>query len=238
MLAPAMVDSRVITPGVDLSVFRPGSKAAARHRLDIPQESAVVVFVANQGRHNAFKDYPTMRSAMLRLADEPGTRPITLYCIGDAADDERRGRLVIRHVPYVRSSERLADFYRAADVYLHAARLEAFGLTIAEAMACGVPVVASRVGGIPEVFIHDRHGYCVPPGDAGAMADAVSALLGERGLRQQMGMRACDYAHEVYDQERMIDAYLAWFLQHVGKDAYLPAKRAVSSRDLVSYRTG
>jgi glycosyltransferase involved in cell wall biosynthesis len=217
ILAPAIVDSRVITPGINLDVFKPGSKSDARRELGISADAAVLVFVANHGRKNAFKDFATMQSAMFRLADEPGTQPIHLLCIGEAGPDEHRGRLLIRHIPYTPFPDFLARHYRAADVYLHAARSEAFGLTIAEAMACGTPVVASNVGGIPEVLVHQRHGYCVPQGDAVQMADAVSKLLDEPRLREQFGRDAAEHARARYDQERMIDAYFDWFLEHVSE---------------------
>lgn len=232
ILAPAIIESRVITPGIDLSFFQPGSQSAARHALGIPQEAAVAVFVANQGCRNPFKDYATLQAAMLRLADQPGSKRIHLYSIGDAAADEHRGRIVIHHIPFVDSSERLANYYRAADVYVHAARSEAFGLSIAEAMACGTPVVATNVGGIPEVFTHERDGFGVPLGDATRMAEAVGKLLDDPDRRREYGRHASEHARRLYDQEKMIDSYLNWFLEHVAHQAKLTPLAAASHERL------
>lgn len=211
ILAPAIIDSRVITPGVDLTVFKPAPRAEARHHLGIPQDAAVVLFVANHGRSNPFKDYATMRAAMAQLATEPGLRNLHLYCIGEEAPDEHHGRLLIRHLPYQSSAEQLARYYQAADLYLHAARAEVFGLVIAEAMACALPVVATAVGGIPEAFTHQVHGLLVPPGAATPMADAVGLLLREPAFRHRLGEQAAAHARKHHDQETMVDAYLSWF---------------------------
>jgi glycosyltransferase involved in cell wall biosynthesis len=211
ILTPAIIDSRIIVPGVDLNVFKPAPQQEVRHQLGIPQDVAVVVFVANQGRNNPFKDYATMKAAMLRLSGEAGASCIHMYCIGEDAPDERRGRVLIHHLPYQSSSEQLALYYQAADVYLHAARAEVFGLVIAEALACGTPVVATSVGGIPEVFVHQEHGLLVPPADPAQMADAVGKVLREPGLRQQYRQQAATHARKRFDQETMIDAYLNWF---------------------------
>jgi glycosyltransferase involved in cell wall biosynthesis len=217
ILAPAILSSRVIVPGVDLKVFRPAQQHEARRTLGIPLDVAMVVFVANEGRRNPFKDYATMQAAVSRLSAGADTQDVHWYCIGEAGPDERHGRVLIRHVPYQPTPDKLALYYQAADVYLHAARAEVFGLVIAEAMACGTPVVATRVGGIPEVFVDQEHGLLVPPGDPAAMAQAVARLLREPALRRRLGEQAAAHAHRHYDQEVMIDTYLDWFSECLEK---------------------
>ena len=78
--------------------------------------------------------------------------------------------------------------YEAADVVCQASRWqEAFGWSIAEAMSCRKPLVATRVGAIPELVKDGDSGFLVPPGNAGAMAERILQLLGDRGLRERMG---------------------------------------------------
>jgi glycosyltransferase involved in cell wall biosynthesis len=206
-----MVTSRVIVPGVNLQVFRPASRQAARLVLGVPSDVALLVFVANQGRNNPFKDYATIRRAIALLSAMAPDQVVHVHCIGASGPDEAIGRILVQHRPYVASQQELARHYQAADAYLHAAKAEAFGLVIVEAMACGTPVVATRVGGIPEVLVDGEHGLLVPPEDPDQMAAALASLLGSPTLRQRLGEQAAAHVRSWHDQEAMIDAYLDWF---------------------------
>jgi glycosyltransferase involved in cell wall biosynthesis len=89
---------------------------------------------------------------------------------------------------------------------------EAFGLTVVEAMAAGVPVVASAVGGIPELVDPDVTGILVPPGDAAALADALRRLIQDPALREQMGGKARAAARARFSHTRVADELAAVLL--------------------------
>nr|WP_292491037.1 glycosyltransferase [Methanoculleus sp. 10] len=99
----------------------------------------------------------------------------------------------------------------AADLYLHPARAETFPNTVLEALACGTPVVASAVGGIPEQIVEGRTGCLVPVGDARAMAGRVLDLLADERLRLRMGRLAAGDAARRFGRERMVGEYLAFY---------------------------
>jgi glycosyltransferase involved in cell wall biosynthesis len=211
ILAPAVEECRAIPYGVDLATFRPALQLPARQALGIPPDAFSVLFVANLGRDNPYKDYPTLRAAMEELARDRPSRPVHFLVVGKDGPTERLGDLVIRHAPYLRSAAEVAMCYQAADLYLHAAREEAFGLVIAEAMACGLPVVATAVGAIPEVIDDGRDGLLVSARDPGAMAAAARRLRAEPGLRERLGRAAGDTARRRFDQEVMIDRHREWY---------------------------
>ena len=102
--------------------------------------------------------------------------------------------------------EELAPFLTALDVYVSASRAEAFGLAMVEAMACGVPVVATATDGAREIIEDGVTGRLVPVGAVAALADAVVALLADADRRAAMGTaaRAAAYAH--FGLARMVDA--------------------------------
>ena len=83
--------------------------------------------------------------------------------------------------------------------------------TIPEALACGLPVVATAVGGIPEEIEDGQTGFLTPPGDAAAFAHALQRMFADRALRHTMGERAVRVAREQFDRELMADRYLAWY---------------------------
>lgn len=211
MLMPAVVEARVIHNGIDLATFRPGSRAAAREALGIPPQACVLLFAANGVRQNPYKDYQTLRTAISLVAERYRARPIHFLALGEDSPDETEGNAVIRFIPFQRDMATLAHYYQAADLYLHAAHGEVWGLTITEALACGIPVVATEVGGIPEQIRDGETGLLTPHADPTAMAAAILRLLEDDDLRRRCGDAAAIDAHARFGTERMIESYLAWY---------------------------
>ncbi len=105
----------------------------------------------------------------------------------------------------------VARYYQAADVYVHAAKADTFPSSVIEAAACGVPVVATAVGGIPEQVIDGRTGFLVPAGDAEAMAERVVRLLDREGIRRLMSAEAQQAAKPRFDIRDQVRAYQDWY---------------------------
>jgi glycosyltransferase involved in cell wall biosynthesis len=211
IIAPAIQTQRVIPHGIDFSIFHPAEKQAIRTRLAIPQSATLLLFTANSVYQNRWKDYQTLRAAICRIAEQHERQHLLFYAIGDTPHTERIGNVEIRCVAYQYDPKQLAEYYQAADVYLHAANAEVWGLTITEAMACGLPVVATDVGGIGEQLRHGETGLLVPLGDVNGMAEAVSELLRNRSKRESMGAQATAIAQKSFDADRMASDYLGWY---------------------------
>ena len=210
MLWPAVVEARVIPYGVDLRVFRPGDRAAARAKLGLPADAAVLLFAANGVRRNAFKDYATLRAAIGRIGAALRGRAVQFVAVGESAPDEAAGAARIRFVPFQAEPAAMAAYYQAADVYLHAARADTFPCTVLEALACGLPVAATGVGGIPEQ-VTEETGVVTPAGDAGALAAGAARLLADAGLRARMGAAAARDAAARFDLRRQARDYADWY---------------------------
>jgi len=211
MLAPAILEAQVIPNGVDLSTFHPAHKEQARSALGIPVEALVVLFAATAVRQNTWKDYPTVRAGVALTAGQLHEREVVFIALGQEGPAERIGSAGVRFVPYQTDPEAVARYYQAADVYVHAARADTFPNTVLEALACGTPVVGTAVGGIPEQIEDGRNGYLVPMGDAPALAERLTRLLSDDGLRRGMGIQATDGARRRFDVSRQADAYLGWY---------------------------
>lgn len=211
LLAPAVAGWSLIPGGVDLETFSPGSRPAARQALGLDAESHILLFVANLGPGNPFKDFTTVRGALGELARRTPARRIELLAVGSDGPEERLTEsVVIRRVGYVRAPEHLARLYRAADVHVHAAIEETFGLSVAEALACGTPVVAASTGGVVEIIDHERTGLVVPPGRPVELAEAIARLLGAPSLVAAMGAAAAATARARLDRRRMVARLHAW----------------------------
>jgi len=211
MLKPACLEQRVIPNGVDLTVFTAADRREARSRLDLPQDAQILLFAANGVKHNLWKDYRTMRAALARVAALMNDRPVLFIALGDVGEEETIGRARIRFIPHQETPSSVAAYYQAADVYVHAARADTFPNTVIEAAACGAPVVATAVGGIPEQVIDRRTGFLVPPGDAEGMAQQIVRLLEREGIRRLMADEAQQMARERFDLNQQVSAYLDWY---------------------------
>lgn len=210
VLAPSVTTRRVIPYGVDLDVFRPGVAGEARP-AGIPAGYPLIVFSAQGGRTNRFKDFDLLVAGLARLG-EASRKPVTAVALGGDAPQQRLGRVTLLSVPPVGADE-VARWLRAADVYVHPARADTFPLAILEALACGTPVVATRVGGIPEQVraldeVDDPTGALVGCGDDEALAGALRRMLDDRDLRLRLGEAGARDARSRFGAERQVRAYL------------------------------
>jgi glycosyltransferase involved in cell wall biosynthesis len=252
MLAPTVRDARVIPTGIDLSIFQPSSKERSRAELSIPVGAKVLLFVANGGRRNMWKDYRVLASAFSRLVERHKREKIVLIALGDKKVGDANGQLDIRFAPHVRDPVEVAKYYQAADLYVHAAVADTFPRVILEALACGTPVVATGVGGIPEQIqdLDEAHkspageanptGVVVAPGDAEAMARGIERLLFDAELRRRLGENAVADSRVRFDLQKQATRYLEWYKElichqhpaHSAQDAAIGSRVAMSSRSL------
>jgi glycosyltransferase involved in cell wall biosynthesis len=190
--------SAVIPYGVDIDQFRPdpSRRYIWREKLEIPEDSTVVLSV---GRMVTKKGFHILLPTLARLlANSPETH-VVLGGQGDRLQEFKSLAAKISdriHFPGVVLRDTLPDLYRAADLFVlpavHDSKGNVDGLpnVILEAMASGLPVVASEISGIPLAVKHEREGYLVPEQQHSPLENALAKLLGDSDLRQQMGSAA------------------------------------------------
>jgi glycosyltransferase involved in cell wall biosynthesis len=212
MLAPAIQDARVIANGVDLGIFRPAlNREELRRHLGIDRAARVVTFAANGIRHNQFKDYRMLRAAVAQLAAEWSGPPLIFFALGETGVSENIGQARLNFIPYNSSPTAIADYLQVTDVYAHAARADTFPNAVIEALACGAPVVATAVGGIPEQIETNKTGFLVAPGNATDMATCVRLLLRNDDMRRRMSVVAENVARRRFDLADQAAMYVAWY---------------------------
>ncbi len=190
----------VIPCGVDTELFRPMPQVEAKRLLALPPDP-LLLYV---GRLQPIKGLETLLDAMTALDGAA-----QLLIVGGDQDEPENG-----HADYLRErvsvlglrervsflgaqpQERLRLFYAAADATVMPSYYESFGMVALEAMACGSPVIASRVGGLTTTVRDGVTGFLVPEGDAGALAERVALLLEDRGRRALLGREAQRWAAE------------------------------------------
>ena len=210
-----------VSPGVDLSVFRPSSQASARSRLGLPSDAFVLLFA---GRIQPLKGPDIVLHAaaeLLRSSPELASRLLVVFVGGPSGTEiGAPGRLEglaaglglsgrLRFEPPCPHRE-LADWYRAASVVMVPSHSESFGLVALEAQACGTPVVAAAVGGLHTAVRHGRSGILVDGHDPASYAAVLSGLLESPGRLASLSRGALEHASAFgwpATADRLIEVY-------------------------------
>jgi D-inositol-3-phosphate glycosyltransferase len=195
----------VTPPGIDHEIFSPGDRIESRRSLGL-DSAPTVLFV---GRIQAHKGTDLAVRSLALMPDTGGARnePPVLIIVGGpsgrAGEAELSGlhRLAAElgvadrvHFIAPQPHDQLARFYRAADVLVMPSRSESFGLVAAEAQACGLPVVASRVGGLRYIIAESESGVLVDDLDPRSFAAALSAVLDHPAFAKRLSQGAIDFA--------------------------------------------
>jgi glycosyltransferase involved in cell wall biosynthesis len=205
---------RVIPPGIDLGRWpaRPG---------DRPPQGLPERYLLFAGRVAPNKGLPVLVRAIARL---PASERLPLVVVGQdwgaRAEVERVSREAgipggIVWVGHVADPGQYRAAFRGATAFVLPSDYEAFGLVLLEAMASGVPVIATAVGGVPEVLDRGRAGRLVPPGDVEALAAALREVLHDRPLQEELRSNGLARV-ERYRWERSVEAHRALYRECVG----------------------
>jgi D-inositol-3-phosphate glycosyltransferase len=183
----------IVAPGVEHAFFAPGERAGARLALDLPVDRPVLLFV---GRIQPLKGPDVAIRALAALEHDDALLLLVGGASGADGDAEtaRARELVdelalhdrVRFVP-PQPHHILSTYYRAADAVLVPSRSESFGLVALEAAACGIPVVASAVGGLLELVDHGQTGYLIGDRLPQHFASAVDRILDDPSLGRRLG---------------------------------------------------
>ncbi len=208
---------RTIAPGVDLDVFTPGDSAAARRTLGLRQDALTLLFV---GRIQPLKAPDVLINAAATLNEDPALAGRLQVVILGAPSGSGLARP--RHLEILRDElgladvvqfrppaprEVVADYYRAADLTVVPSHNESFGLVALESQACGTPVIAAAVGGLPTAVADDVSGLLVDGHDPGVWAKVLADLLRTPAALDRLARGARAHA-ERFSWERTADGLL------------------------------
>jgi len=142
--------------------------------------------------------------------------PSRLLLIGDGPERSKCEYLVkdlglVDNVKFYGEQESFTEILSVSDLFLMPSQSESFGLSALEAMACGVPVVSSNAGGLPELNLHGETGYIAEIGDVDKMADYALRLLEDRNMYKIFSENALDRATTLFSAEKIIPEYEKYY---------------------------
>ena len=220
------VPAAVVLHGIDAEAFAPATdRRALRAKLGLDEDALIVGCF---GRIRSQKGTDLFVDAMIQLLPRhPDAQGIIMGGVTrDQQDfvDDLKARIDnaglsdrLRILPEDKGFT-IAPWFQASDIYVAPQRWEGFGLTPLEAMSCGVPVVATRVGAFEDLVVPDETGFLVPPEDLTALIDATDKLMSNATMRQSMAKAA---RHKVVDQhqiEHEADALIAIYQRLLAED--------------------
>jgi sugar transferase (PEP-CTERM/EpsH1 system associated) len=208
----------VIYNGIDLRPFAVPreDRQSIRREMGVGDEDFVILHVA---RLDYLKDHATAIRTLAQIA--PHRPDIRLVLVGEgpelnAIHELIRQSKLEKQVRLLGLRKDVARLLSAADLFLLTSISEGIPLTVIEAMASGLPVVSTHVGGLPEVVVEGQTGLLAPSGDSTALAQAVCKLAAAPALQHEMGRRGRQRAEEVFSERLMHTQYVRLYREMLG----------------------
>ena len=206
---PVKAEISTIPNFLDCEIHRRVPAAGIRERFARPQEKVVI----HMSNFRAVKRVDTVVRVFARIAAEV---PAQLLMIGDGPERSRAQQLVASlglcgRVHFLGNQESVIELLSTGDLFLLPSTIESFGLAALEAMACEVPVVASNIGGLPEVIVEGATGHLLPPDDADGMAAAGIRVLSDGDLHAQMAGAARARVLGSFCADKIVPMYEAYY---------------------------
>jgi glycosyltransferase involved in cell wall biosynthesis len=203
-------DISLVPLGVDDTLFHPDQELRTRERarLGVDESQHLVVWVGRVDPLKRPSDAIAVAVAVTRKL------PDVVFALAGAGSELDSTRTLAAGHPNIRvlgAVEDVAAFLNAGDVYLSTSAYEGFGLTIAEAMATGLPVVATEAGGVVDLVESGVTGHLTPIGDVEGLADRVVKLLGDEPARRRMSVAATERAQAQFTRPAMAAGYEALY---------------------------
>jgi glycosyltransferase involved in cell wall biosynthesis len=208
----------LVTNSVDTKLFSPvndSTKAALRQKLLLPADRTIVTFT---GRLVSYKGLPLLLRVWEQVQRQHGRAMLLLVgsggldvhnCEADLREFAQAKRL--HSVRFTGDVHNVYEYLQASDIFVFPTEKEAFGISLIEAMACGLPVIATPVGGIKDFLVGGQNGLQVDPGSFTMLYDALHRLLSDSSLAATLGAAALGTARSRYSRDVVSAKYINLF---------------------------
>jgi glycosyltransferase involved in cell wall biosynthesis len=201
----------VIPNGIDTALYSPGDSQAARRALGLPENRRLLLFGANHSLSDANKGFDLLRTALNSLGEDQ-RQDTELVIFGETSDRPIPDcGLPVRNLGPIADEDRIVLLYRSADLFVSPSRQENLPNMVLEAMACGTPCVAFKVGGMTDMIDHQHNGYLGQPYDTDDLARGIAWVLKEKVCHGELSRNARRKAEAEFDMKRVTACYKALY---------------------------
>lgn len=200
-------DITVLRNAVDINRFKPSKNMEFRHNNKIYDNDILILFI---GHLETFKGIFELLYSFHRIKLDH--KNIKLMVVGEGHEEEKVRNIVSKYkldnfVIFAGkvSPETIQNYYQMADIFTLPSYTEGLPLVVIEAMACGLPVVVSTVGGIPELVKDDVNGFLVPPKDKASLTKKLKKLVDDIDLREKFGRKALETVDDEFNIDKKVD---------------------------------
>jgi glycosyltransferase involved in cell wall biosynthesis len=204
---------------VDTSIFHPvnlSGKLEIRKNLGLPQKDVLVIYT---GRLVSYKGLFTLLKSWEQVCKEHGNASLLLvgggsldiYNCEDDLRDYVQGNNLQDCVSFIGEVQNVSHYLQAADIFVFPTEKEAFGISLIEAMACGLPVISTDIGGLKDILEHQYNGLVVQSKDCQHLFQALEALITCSNLSARLGQAAQQTAQDRYSKELVTQKYVDIF---------------------------
>ena len=209
----------VIPNGLDSQVYQPFDRATARKLLKLPQDKQLVLFGASSATSDRRKGFHLLQPALQSLSQSGWHDKIELVVFGSSRPSNPPDLgFNSRYLGRLGDDISLALVYAAADVFVAPSIQDNLPNTVVEAIACGTPCVAFKIGGMPDIIEHQQNGYLAPAYEVEELARGIAWVLENRERHQKLCHRAREKAEQEFSQQLMARRYLSLFAEMVAGD--------------------
>jgi glycosyltransferase involved in cell wall biosynthesis len=212
----------IIPPGVNIHKFKPLSPGEPQKKTDLPEK-----YIFCLSRVDSNKGYDLLLNSFARVCEK--FDDVFLVTGGGSSHPQPREQEVLDMMHRIMKEKGIEDkivfvghveehlmvpYYQNAQFFVMPSIFEPFGMTVQESMASGVPVIASRFGGINTVLTHEKDGLLIDPKDEDEFAGAMTRLLEDTAFRNQLGKAASALIRRNFSWEVMADRHLAFYKKY------------------------
>ena len=197
-------DIRLINNGIDDNIYKPYNKVDVRNELDLPQNKKILMFACDGGDKSPWKGGEYIKEIYDTFSSN---KDLFFMVIGAGRKKELINKNYLK-IPYITDENLLAKYYNASDLLIYPSKADSFGLVLAEALSCGLPVITFNTGGIPEIVEHMKTGYIAEHCNIDDFIKGINTFLSDSNLMEKASILGVEIVKEKFTNKLMVDKYL------------------------------